>query len=299
MTTAAALEDVAGRIAARLSVTRQDVETIFACTDLVAVGAVGEQARQVGTGSRVTFGRVLELTGALPEEAQRAGEVRLVAVPSSLEEARRRAGEVVAWAAGRRVTAFELADLVTLAEGDLDVLAEVAGALRREGLEALASVAIDRATSDAALIAQVDAVLSGGLGAWRATVERADGLEQRAALIERACVLQEATRAVRAFAPLPRLDSIEAPSTGYDDVRTIAAARVRCRDIERIQVDWGLYGPKLAQVAIAFGANDIDGVSPEDSTVLGPRRSPLEDIQRQIRAAGGDPVERDGSYAAE
>ena len=62
-------------------------------------------------------------------------------------------------------------------------------------------------------------------------------------------------------------------------------------------MDWPLYGPKLAQVAIAYGADDIDGVAAVDTLQLGHRRSPREDIERQIRAAGAAPVERDGRYA--
>jgi 2-iminoacetate synthase ThiH len=41
----------------------------------------------------------------------------------------------------------------------------------------------------------------------------------------------------------------------------MALARLMCRSIPFIQVDWPLYGPKLAQVAIAYGANDIDGIA--------------------------------------
>ena len=76
------------------------------------------------------------------------------------------------------------------------------------------------------------------------------------------------------FAPLPREDVPEQPSTGYDDVRTVAVARLVCSGIASIQVDWPLYGPKLAQVAIAFGADDIDGVAAIDALNLGPRRAP-------------------------
>jgi aminodeoxyfutalosine synthase len=79
-------------------------------------------------------------------------------------------------------------------------------------------------------------------------------------------------------------------------VRTIAVARLWCAGIERIQVDWPLYGPKLAQVAITFGANDIDGVSAFDDPALGTRRAAAEDINRQIRAAGATPSERDGLF---
>ena len=63
-----------------------------------------------------------------------------------------------------------------------------------------------------------------------------------------------------------------------------------------IQVDWTLYGPKLAQVALTVGADDIDAVSPEDDVSLGRRRAPLEEIRRNIRAAGQEPVERNGRF---
>ena len=62
---------------------------------------------------------------------------------------------------------------------------------------------------------------------------------------------------VRAFGPLPRVTSIAQPSTGYDDVRTIAAARLAVHSIDSIQVDWQLYGPKLAQVALTMGAGPV------------------------------------------
>jgi 2-iminoacetate synthase ThiH len=64
-----------------------------------------------------------------------------------------------------------------------------------------------------------------------------------------------------------------------------------------VQVDWQLYGPKLAQVALTFGADDVDGVSPVDEAPEGKRRSPLEEIRRNILAASGEPVERDGRFA--
>jgi len=47
---------------------------------------------------------------------------------------------------------------------------------------------------------------------------------------------------------------------------------------------------------LLHGAGDVDGVSPVDTLNLGTRRSPLEEILRQIRAAGGVPVERDGRF---
>jgi 2-iminoacetate synthase ThiH len=67
--------------------------------------------------------------------------------------------------------------------------------------------------------------------------------------------------------------------------------------VSSIQVDWGQYGPKLAQVALLFGADDLDGVSPVDDQSEGRRRAPLEEVRRNIEAASLRPVERDGRFA--
>ena len=82
------------------------------------------------------------------------------------------------------------------------------------------------------------------------------------------------------------------PTTGYEDVKMVAIARLAAPNIPSIQVDWRRYGPKLAQVALTFGADDIDGVSPSDEAPEGRRRAPLEEIRRNIEAAGFEPVER-------
>ena len=98
------------------------------------------------------------------------------------------------------------------------------------------------------------------------------------------------------FAPLPRKMNPAVPTTGFDDVKRVALARLFLEDVPSIQVDWSLYGPKLAQVALTVGANDVDAVSPLDDNAEGRRRAPLEEIRRNIRAAGLDPVERDGRF---
>jgi aminodeoxyfutalosine synthase len=197
-------------------------------------------------------------------------------------------------AEGVVLTGFSLADLLHLAGGDHLALADLAAALRADGLDAVAETPIDALGDTENVVEVLRAIRHGGLAAWRATVNAADP-GSRLDLIERAQVVQRETGAFRALAPLPRHDPADTPATGYDDVRTIAAARLAV-DIPAIQVDWPLYGPKLAQVALAYGANDVDGISAVDDQSLGPRRAPREDIERQIRAAGGVPAERDGRY---
>ena len=289
------LEDIETRITAGDAFTQQDAERVLAATDLVSVGVLGESARRRRAGDRVTFGRVAVVTSGRTADVGRAGEVRLVGVPGSLDEGVAWVRQAASLAAGVPLTGFSLPDVMAWAGQSGGSLTQVAAALREAGLEAIAEVPIDRFASVPALTAAVMALGEAGLQTWRVTVDRAP-LADRLALITRVAALQAQTGAVRAFAPLPRLDPADVPSTGYDDVRTIALAALVCGEVPFIQVDWPLYGPKLAQVAIAFGANDIDGVAAEESLADGPRRAPAEDIARQIRAASGQPAERNGRY---
>jgi aminodeoxyfutalosine synthase len=100
----------------------------------------------------------------------------------------------------------------------------------------------------------------------------------------------------RALAPLPRQLSSASPTTGYDDVKAVALARLLLPDVPSIQVDWPLYGPKLAQVGLIVGADDIDGVLALDGGALGARRSALEEVRGNIRAAGLSAAERNGRF---
>ena len=289
---------------------RAEADRVIATADLVSVGEIGAAARRARHGARVTYGRVLTLErGDLPAFAEasagekvraheiEAGEFRITGTPSS-------AGEAIAWtkaakafhaahAASAVLTGFSLSDLVTAVGGDHMALAELAKALRAAGLEGVAEVPVDKLGEDPAEI--VRAVLHGGLTARRATIVEAR-FEERPDLIARAESIQRDTKAFSAIAPLPRIDPVEAPSTGYDDVKTIAVTRILAPSIPHVQVDWALYGPKLAQVAIEYGADDIDGVAPLDFEKLGVRRSPKTDIERQIRSAFAEPAERNGRY---
>jgi hypothetical protein len=290
------LTDLAAKVAKREALTRADAERVLSCADLPAVGSLGEAARQARSGDRVTYGRVLTLApGSRPESREEAVEVRLTGGPASIDEACERVAAAVSLAAGATLTGYSLADLLQLVGSDHLALAALAKSLRHSGLQAVAEVPLDRLGDTENAVEVVRAVLYGGLGAWRATVDRAPA-HARLDLIDRATAIQQETNALKAFAPLPRMEEAEGPSTGYDDVRTVAVAALMCASIPNIQVDWPLYGPKLAQVAIAYGANDIDGVSPTDTLDQGPRRSPREDVERQIRAAFAVPVARNGQY---
>jgi len=275
---------------------RAEAEALLGNPDLIAIGMQGEEARKAQTGERVTYGRVLVVSGPLgTPDISETGEMRLAGRPASFDEAVSRVREARTVAGALPLTGFSLADLLALAGNDHLALAEASRALAAAGLESVAEAPLDGIGDTENAIEVIRAVRHGGLHVWRATVDRA-AVGARLDLIERAAAIQAETSAFRAFAPLPRLDPADTPATGYDDVRTVAAARLMCSAIPSIQVDWPLYGPKLAQVAIAYGANDVDGVAAITDPAAGLRRSPKEEIERQIRAAGAAPAARNGRY---
>jgi aminodeoxyfutalosine synthase len=270
-------------------------ETLLATRDLIAVGIQGDDVRRRMHGARTTFVRVFELhVDAIPAarpSGLAAGEFRIVGRPESEAAAVAAVKAAATLAQGSPLTGFSLADLQALAP-DEEALAGLCSRLHDAGLEAIADAPLDRIAEPAAA---VRAARDAGLGVWRLTVHNLPEAE-RLETVERARDLQAAVGGFRAFAPLPRVMSIATPTTGYDDVKQIALARVVVTNIDSIQVDWPLYGPKLAQVALTVGADDVDGVAAVDSGVLGTRRSPIEEIKGNIRAAALEAVERDGRF---
>jgi hypothetical protein len=242
-------------------------------------------------GVKTTFVRVLEMhvdapISSLPPGAQ-PGEIRIVGAPSSIDAAVAAVRAAGAIANGVPVTGFSVADLLKL--GDVR---QTSAALRSAGLTAIAQFPIDVVENPAAVARQIR---ESGLAVNTITVQDPDD-EARLTLCERARDLQDAAGGFKAFAPLPRTMSVTKPTTGYDDVKAVSLARVVVTNVSSIQVDWQLYGPKMAQVALTVGADDVDNILAVDPGILGTRRSPLEEIKGNIKAAGLEAVERDGLF---
>ena len=277
--------------------TVDDARALLAERNLITVGARGDEERRRRHGVRTTFVRVLEVHGdaipsALPTSAK-PGEIRIAGKPASIESAAAAVKAARALAGPVPVTAYSLADLLELAGGAIPALAKDLRALVSAGLEGISEAPLDLLPDPAAAIR---AARGAGVMVPRLTVNRAvEGGELD--LVARVRALQAEAGGIRAFAPLARVSSVAQPSTGYDDVRLIALARLVVDNIDSIQVDWSLYGPKLAQVALTVGADDVDAVSALEGD-LGRRRSPLEEIRGNIKAAGLEPLERDGLFAA-
>jgi aminodeoxyfutalosine synthase len=291
-----ALDDLAIRVAEGEAVSGADARLLLETPDLIAVGSLGDDRRRRLHGARTTFVRVFEVhvdapPASLPPGVS-AGEFRIVGSPATLSAALAGVRAASSLADGLPLSGFSIADLQALAAGESRPIDEIAAALRGAGLDAIAEVTLDAAEGAAPAI---DTARGAGLLVQRLTV-RTLPPEARVALVERARDLQALLGGFMALAPLPRVTPVTAPTTGYDDVKQVAIARLVAANIPSIQVDWPLYGPKLAQVALTVGADDVDGVAAHDTGALGQRRSALEEIRRNITAAVLEPAERNGRF---
>jgi aminodeoxyfutalosine synthase len=272
-----------------------DIGDLARVPDILPLGMLADTVRRRVHGTRVTYLRVAfcgfdhSFTDAVPPAAR---EIRLTGAPPTLEVAIAAVRSAKAVAGVRAVAGFTWPDIDRLASTSGLQVPQVLQDLRAAGLEALASIPLD-AAADAEAI--VERMKDAGFHDLRLTIHEASAAE-RPALLFAAAALQERFACIRAINPLPDVLQPERPTTGYEDVKAVAIARLAAPNIPIIQVDWRLYGPKLAQVALTFGADDVDGVAASDEAPEGRRRAPLEEVRRNIVAAGFDPAERDGRF---
>lgn len=298
METVSALDAVAERVSRGDVLSDDDARAILSTTDIIEAGALADAVRRQRHGTRTTFVRVFEIhvdapASALPPKLS-AGEIRIIGQPRDLDAALQAVRSIAAVAGGVPLTGFSLADLAVLSGARSD-LRDLCRRLGEAGLRAIAEVPIDRLLASPDGAASVAAVRDSGLEVMRLTVHMLSD-DDRVRFLREARALQTEVGGFRALAPLPRSTPVARPATGYDDVKLIALARLVVDNIESIQVDWPLYGPKLAQVALIVGADDVDGIASVDSGTLGTRRSAIEEILGNIRAAALTPVERDGLF---
>jgi len=273
----------------------QELTELAASRDLISVGMVADEIRRGRHGVRTTFVRVADVSSDVDAPVRwppAAGEIRIAGVPASPAAAAERVRQVATVCGNVPVSGFSLADLDVLSARSGVTLRELLKALRDAGLDLVAEAPFDCLQDPKRA---VDDVAASGLVLARLTVDQAAPGDPLPRLLAVAA-LQRAVGVIRTFAPLPRRVNPAVPTTGFDDVRSIALARVAVDNIPSIQVDWSLYGPKLAQVALTVGADDVDAVSAEGETAEGRRRAPLEEVCRNIRAAGQEPVERSGRF---
>ena len=118
--------------------------------------------------------------------------------------------------------------------------------------------------------------------------------------------LQDGTGAVQAFIPLAfhpdnnQMRKLPAP-TAADTLRVLAVSRLMLDNVPHVKAFWIATGVEVAQLALWFGVDDLDGTVQEEKIYhMAGARTPeamsTADIRRLIRSAGREPVERDTLY---
>ena len=90
--------------------------------------------------------------------------------------------------------------------------------------------------------------------------------------------------------------------TGLDDLRTLAVSRLMLDNFAHIKSFWIMHSPKLAQVSLNWGVDDFDGtvvwydITKREGNGTNRQELSADQIQRLMREAGCEPVERDSLY---
>jgi aminodeoxyfutalosine synthase len=133
-------------------------------------------------------------------------------------------------------------------------------------------------------------------------------LEERAEHLVRLRELQDEVKNFLAFTPLSfhpegtYLEHLPAP-TGYDDLRNLAVSRLMLDNFPHIKSFWIMNTAQISQIALWYGADDIDGTIHEYEITypeghLGEKTQVLtrRQLLKNITEAGRTPVERDSLY---
>jgi aminodeoxyfutalosine synthase len=118
--------------------------------------------------------------------------------------------------------------------------------------------------------------------------------------------LQDETGGFNCFVPLAyhpenNYMGLKFHTSGTEDLRHLATARLVLDNVPHLKAYWIMISPKLAQVALSFGADDIDGTVVEE-TIYHMAGAETEqqigraELARIVREAGYTPVERDTLY---
>jgi aminodeoxyfutalosine synthase len=130
--------------------------------------------------------------------------------------------------------------------------------------------------------------------------------EERVDHMLRVRALQDETGGVQAFIPLafhPDNNQMRKlpPPTASDTLRVHAVARLMLDNVDHVKAYWISSGVEVAQTALWFGADDLDGTVQEETIyhmagAVTPSALSTTEIEQLIRDAGREPIERDTFY---
>ncbi|MCP4342801.1 MAG: aminofutalosine synthase MqnE [Desulfobulbaceae bacterium] len=131
-------------------------------------------------------------------------------------------------------------------------------------------------------------------------------IEERLEHLQALREVQDETNGFLAFIPLSFHPNNTAMSdlsrtTGMDDLKNVAVARLMLDNFPHIKAYWVMIGPQMAQIALSFGADDMDGTVKEEviTHMAGAETDQAigsTTLVRLIKEAGRIPVQRDTLY---
>ena len=125
--------------------------------------------------------------------------------------------------------------------------------------------------------------------------------------------LQDDTRGFLTYIPLAyhpdhnelgeEMGRVGTATTGYEDLKNIAVARLFLDNIPHVKTHWPMVTPFVSQIALSFGCDDVEGTVVferiyHEAGAHTAMHLPYMDLVRLIRGAGKVPVERDSLYQA-
>ena len=280
-------------------------------SDLLEIGILANQIRRnLHPENVVTYelrGMATSLEQASMEAASRGGSVDL----SQIRDAEHIPLDALEASLLARHTqpdqvTFHHLPISRLQAVDGNPLAETLRRLHQAGLRSL-SANFYPAETAAALTTQLAGLLRaaaecGLYVSISITIGDSESLEQRVKTLAMLRALQEESNAIQAVllrvyhAATPEARR-EEEATAVDYLKTLAATRLFLDNVEHLQTDWSVMGPKVLELALRFGADDGGSVpwsqagSPEPSHHGGE-----SELRRIIRDAGFRPVERDALF---
>ena len=131
-------------------------------------------------------------------------------------------------------------------------------------------------------------------------------LEERVDHLDRLRLLQDETGGFQAYIPLAfhpennEWSHLPGP-TALDELREIAVGRLMLDNIDHVKAYWIMLSIPVAQLALSWGADDVDGTVVEeriyhDAGAQTPQEVAREELVQWIRDAGRVPLERDTLY---
>jgi len=259
----ARLRTIHGKVMAGESLTREDALALYKTTDILALGWMANSVRERKHGNRTTFGAAVELTAH---------------------------ADGCAWCGAKNPREAAEAAVKNLPEtGAVQI---VLGGHPEIAEEAMTAVMEELARKKPGVAARAVAIGS-----------QLNSDEKRVEFLLGVRTIQERFKCVDAYAPrvMPRI-GVEGvfSSTGMQEMKHIAVARLVLHNVAHISASWELLAMKVAQIALRFGADDVESTTLRGNPLaeFGPKKTFREELVRFVEAAGREAVERGESYGA-